>query len=79
MFTLVLAATFGVLASLPMVEMGVVVAVGVLLQTLLVAPALLAPMMVGLRRWIWWPSRPADNPLPPAVPDESVLVGEKRS
>lgn len=79
---LVLAATFAVLASLPfvpMVEMGVVVAVGVLLQTLLVAPALLAPMMVGLRRWIWWPSRPADNPQPAAVPDESVLVGEERS
>ncbi|WP_410789643.1 MMPL family transporter [Kribbella sp. C-35] len=79
---LVLAATFAVLASLPfvpMVEMGVVVAVGVLLQTLLVAPALLAPMMVGLRRWIWWPSRPADNPQPAAAPDESVLVGKERS
>ena len=48
MFTLVLAATFGVLASLPMVEMGVVVAGGVLLQTLLVAPAL--PVLVGEKR-----------------------------
>lgn len=56
----VLAATFGVLATLPfvpMVEIGLVVAVGVLLQTLLVAPALVAPLMVGLRRWIWWPGR----------------------
>ncbi|MFB6725438.1 MMPL family transporter [Kribbella sp. NPDC056345] len=79
---LVLAATFAVLASLPfvpMVEMGVVVAVGVLLQTLLVAPALLAPMMVGLRRWIWWPSRRVDDPEPAAAPDEPVLVGEERS
>jgi len=57
---LVLAATFGVLASLPfvpMVEIGVVVAIGVLLQTLLVAPALVAPLIVGLRRWLWWPGR----------------------
>lgn len=93
---LVLAATFAVLASLPfvpMVEMGVVVAVGVLLQTLLVAPALLAPMMVGLRRWIWWPSRPTDDSRPAVAgtagkdeaddgdgpADESVLVGGERS
>jgi RND superfamily putative drug exporter len=57
---LVLAATFGVLGSLPfvpMVEIGIVVSVGVLLQTLLVAPALVAPMIVGLRRWVWWPGR----------------------
>ncbi|GAA1524396.1 hypothetical protein [Kribbella lupini] len=56
-----------------------VVAVGVLLQTLLVAPALPAPMMVGLRRWIWWPSRSVDKAQPATVPDESVLVGEERS
>jgi putative drug exporter of the RND superfamily len=56
----VLAATFAVLATLPfvpMVQLGLVVAVGVLLQTLIVAPALVAPLMVGLRRWIWWPGR----------------------
>jgi len=68
---LVLAATFGVLASLPfvpMVEIGVVVALGVLLQTLLVAPALVAPLIVGLRRWLWWPGRTrtpsTDEPVP---------------
>jgi RND superfamily putative drug exporter len=57
---LVLAATFAVLASLPfvpMVEIGIVVSVGVLLQTLLVAPMLVAPLIVGLRRWVWWPGR----------------------
>jgi RND superfamily putative drug exporter len=57
---LVLAATFAVLASLPfvpMVEIGIVVSVGVLLQTLLVVPAMVAPLVVGLRRWMWWPGR----------------------
>lgn len=76
---LVLAATFGVLTSLPfvpMVEIGVVVAIGVLLQTLLVAPALVAPMVVGLRRWIWWPGRAATHPAPAA--DEPVPVGPGR-
>jgi len=68
----VLAATFAVLASLPlvpMVEIGVVVALGVLLQTLVVAPALVAPLIVGLSRWIWWPGRrraaaAAETPVP---------------
>jgi putative drug exporter of the RND superfamily len=72
----VLAATFGVLASLPfvpMVELGLVVAVGVLLQTLIVAPALVAPLIVGLRRWIWWPGRGAAAAKEP----EPVGVGER--
>jgi RND superfamily putative drug exporter len=68
---LVLAATFAVLASLPfvpMVEIGIVVSVGVLLQTLLVAPALVAPLVVGLRRWVWWPSRARKSPQEERVP-----------
>ena len=81
---MVLAATFAVLASLPfvpMVEIGVVVAVGVLLQTLLVAPALLAPLIVGLRRWIWWPGRASDHAEPdePGAVDQPVLVNDGRS
>ncbi|WP_291410349.1 MMPL family transporter [Actinophytocola sp.] len=78
---LVLAATFAVLALLPfvpMVEIGVVVAVGVLLQTLLVAPALVAPMVVGLRRWIWWPGRSATRD-PARATDEPVTVTAERS
>ncbi len=73
---LVLAATFAVLTSLPfvpMVEIGIVVSVGVLLQTLLMAPALVAPLVVGLRRWVWWPGRTKV-----ATQDEQVPVGAGR-
>lgn len=73
---LVLAATFAVLTSLPfvpMVEIGIVVSVGVLLQTLLMAPALVAPLVVGLRRWVWWPGRTKVATL-----DEQVPVGAGR-
>jgi RND superfamily putative drug exporter len=73
---LVLAATFAVLGSLPfvpMVEIGIVVSVGVLLQTLLVAPGLVAPLVIGLRRWVWWPGR-----TPTVNRDEPVPVGAGR-
>ena len=73
---LVLAATFAVLTSLPfvpMVEIGIVVSVGVLLKTLLMAPALVAPLVVGLRRWVWWPGRTKV-----ATQDEQVPVGAGR-
>lgn len=73
---LVLAATFAVLTSLPfvpMVEIGIVVSVGVLLQTLLMAPALVAPLVVGLRRWVWWPGRTEIT-----TRDEQVPVGAGR-
>jgi RND superfamily putative drug exporter len=74
---LVLAATFAVLASLPfvpMVEIGVVVSVGVLLQTLLVTPALVAPLIVGLRRWVWWPGRTRTEPTEEPTP---VIAGRR--
>ncbi|MCA1655421.1 MAG: MMPL family transporter [Pseudonocardiaceae bacterium] len=73
---LVLAATFAVLASLPfvpMVEIGVVVSVGVLLQTLLMAPTLVAPLIVGLRRWVWWPGRTRT----PEKTNELVMAGRR--
>ncbi|WP_308416614.1 MMPL family transporter [Streptomyces sp. AJS327] len=56
----VLAATFCVLMTMPMVlmvEMGFVVAVGVLLDTFLVRTYLVTSAGVLLRRWIWWPGR----------------------
>ncbi|WP_129840071.1 MMPL family transporter [Streptomyces sp. RFCAC02] len=64
---LVLAATFGVLMSLPMVmmfQMGFVVAVGVLLDTFLVRPYILTAVTWLLGRRVWWPgpmARRADD------------------
>lgn len=54
----VLAATFGALMTLPyvpMVELGFVVAVGVLLQTLLIQATFVAPLAVRLGRRLSWP------------------------
>ncbi|MFG3257909.1 MMPL family transporter [Streptomyces sp. NPDC048172] len=57
---IVLAATFCVLASMPMVmmaEMGFVIAVGVLLDTFLVRTYLVTSASLLLKRWMWWPGR----------------------
>ncbi|MFE0134235.1 MMPL family transporter [Streptomyces sp. NPDC059037] len=62
---LVLAATFAVLTSMPLVqlvELGFVIAVGVLLDTFLVRTYLVTSASVALGRKVWWPgplSRPA--------------------
>lgn len=57
---IVLAATFCVLATMPMVmmaEMGFVIAVGVLLDTFLVRTYLVTSASQLLKRWMWWPGR----------------------
>ncbi|MFG1609182.1 MMPL family transporter [Actinoplanes sp. NPDC049265] len=57
---LVLAATFAVLASLPLVmliEVGFLVAFGVLLDALLVRSVLVPALTLLIGRRIWWPSR----------------------
>lgn len=72
---LVLAATFGVLTTMPMtalVEMGFVIAVGVLLDTFLVRTYLVTSASVALGRRVWWPGalgrRPAaDRPRTPEL------------
>ncbi|MFD9504129.1 MMPL family transporter [Streptomyces sp. NPDC060035] len=72
---LVLAATFTVLTSMPMaalVEMGFVIAVGVLLDTFLVRTYLVTSASVALGRRVWWPGalgrRPAtDHPRTPEL------------
>ncbi|MER5944150.1 MMPL family transporter [Streptomyces sp. NPDC001928] len=72
---LVLAATFAVLTSMPMlqlVELGFVIAVGVLLDTFLVRTYLVTSASVALRRRMWWPgalSREPDKPVPPKEPE----------
>jgi RND superfamily putative drug exporter len=57
---LVLAATFAVLATLPLVmliEVGFLVAFGVLLDALLVRSVLVPALALLIGRRIWWPSR----------------------
>jgi RND superfamily putative drug exporter len=67
----VLAATFLVLGSLPLVflaELGVAVALGVMLDTLVVRSVLVTALNLDLGAKIWWPSRldRDDAPLTPA-------------
>jgi RND superfamily putative drug exporter len=63
----VLAATFSVLAVLPfvpLIQLGVVVAFGVLLDTLVVRSILVPALTLDIGRRIWWPSRLASKPDP---------------
>lgn len=56
----VLAATFAVFAGLPLVTMaqlGVLVGVGVLLDTFLVRTVLVPALALDLGHWFWWPGR----------------------
>jgi RND superfamily putative drug exporter len=75
---LVLAATFAVLTSMPMVqlvELGFVIAVGVLLDTFLVRTYLVTSAAVALRRRVWWPGRLSREPGRPAPDDLREPVG----
>jgi RND superfamily putative drug exporter len=57
---LVLAATFGVLASLPLVflvELGFAVALGVIIDTIIVRSVLVTAINLDLGSKIWWPSK----------------------
>jgi RND superfamily putative drug exporter len=63
----VLAATFAVLTTLPLVglvELGFVIAAGVLLDTFLVRTYLVTTASVLLRRRMWWPGRLSRAPEP---------------
>ena len=57
---LVLAATFGVLATLPLVflvELGFAVALGVIIDTIIVRSILVTAINLDLGSKIWWPSK----------------------
>ncbi len=80
---LVLAGTFAVLGTLPVVsfaEIGIAVALGVLLDTLVVRSVLVTALTLDIGRWVWWPSRlwreDRDAQAPPAETDakEPALV-----
>lgn len=67
---LVLAATFAVLTNMPLVqlvELGFVIAVGVLLDTFLVRTYLVTSASVALGRKVWWPGS-LSRPTPVAGP-----------
>lgn len=57
---LVLAGTFAVLTTLPLiqlVQMGFAVAFGILLDTIIVRSVLVTALSLDLGRYMWWPSR----------------------
>jgi putative drug exporter of the RND superfamily len=78
---LVLASTFAVLASLPLVflvEMAFTVALGVLLDTMIVRSVLVTAINLDLGGKIWWPSRIDHGPAaadPPAAEAEREPAG----
>ncbi|MBC7633570.1 MMPL family transporter [Aeromicrobium sp.] len=74
---LVLAGTFAVLATLPLVflaELGFAVAFGVLLDTIIVRAVLVTALNLDLGRWMWWPSAlwRTDGPGHLATPDHAA-------
>ncbi|GGN55814.1 membrane protein [Streptomyces albiflavescens] len=74
---LVLAATFAVLTNMglvQLVELGFVIAVGVLLDTFLVRTYLVTSASVALRRRVWWPGRLSQEPSQPPEPRQKEPV-----
>ncbi len=72
---LVLAATFLVLGSLPLVflaQLGVAVALGVLLDTMIVRSVLVTALNLDIGGRIWWPSKLDSEPgrVEPGAPEE---------
>ena len=68
---ILLAAVFAVLGVLPLVvlaQLGLVICIGVLLDTLLVRTVLVPALATLLGERFWWPSRPAAAVAPPADP-----------
>jgi len=74
---LILAGTFATLGTLPLViltEIGFTVAIGVLIDTIIVRSVLVTALTLDIGRWIWWPSRLA-RPSPVEIhPREAASV-----
>jgi putative drug exporter of the RND superfamily len=73
----VLAGTFAVLSTLPvtfLTEIGFAVAVGVLLDTIIVRSVLVTALNLDLGRWVWWPSKLSRAAGPP--PAEELPASE---
>jgi RND superfamily putative drug exporter len=73
---LVLAGTFGVLVLLPFVaalQMGLIVALGVLLDTFVVRTLLVPALAIDVGPRLWWPSRHA-LPAAAAPPPQRVTA-----
>jgi RND superfamily putative drug exporter len=72
-----LAAVFAVLGVLPVVtltQIGVIVGLGVLLDTLLVRTVLVPALATLLGDRFWWPSRPAAGERPAAAPEPAAAA-----
>lgn len=82
---LVLAGTFAVLATMPVVafaEIGIAVALGVLLDTIVVRSVLVTALNLDIGRHLWWPSKLAQKrdpastePLADPEPERSFAGG----
>jgi len=78
---LVLAGTFAVLGTLPLVsfaEIGFAVAFGVLLDTLIVRSVLVTALNLDIGKRMWWPSALARQPEPAAGPGPDADPAELR-
>jgi RND superfamily putative drug exporter len=72
---MVLAATFLVLGTMPLVafaEIGIAVALGVLLDTMVVRSVLVTALNLDLGSRIWWPSRLDRDPAAPTADEAPV-------
>ncbi len=79
----VLAGTFAMLGTLPMVmfaEIGFAVALGVLLDTIVVRSVLVTALTLDIGRWMWWPgrlARPGIIAAGPAAGPGGKLAGDE--
>ena len=77
---LILAGTFATLGTLPLViltEIGFTVAIGVLIDTIVVRSVLVTALTLDIGRWMWWPSRLA-RPSPADVSAQEAAVAAAR-